>query len=145
MTKTSTRLILAAAIAGLSASAFAADGGRPLSAHLTGAAEKPASGDPDGGGHATLRVNIGQSQICYDLMVENISTATMAHIHKAGPDAAGPVVVPLTAPDAGGKSSACATADAALVKDILQNPGAYYVNIHNADFRAGAVRGQLTK
>ena len=145
MIKTSMRLVLAGAIAGLSASAYAADGGRPLSAHLTGAAEKPAAGDPDGGGHATLRVNVGQSQVCYDLMVEKIATATMAHIHKAGPDAAGPVVVSLTAPDASGKSSACVTADAALVKDILQNPGAYYVNIHNADFRAGAVRGQLTK
>ena len=145
MNTTLMRLVLAGATAALSANAYAADGGRPLSAHLTGAAERPAPGDPDGGGHATLRVNVGQSQVCYDLMVEKIATATMAHIHKAGPDAAGPVVVSLTAPDAGGKSSACVTADAALVKDILQNPGAYYVNVHNADFRAGAVRGQLTK
>ena len=145
MIKTSMRLVLAGAIAALSANAYAADGGRPLSAHLTGAAERPAPGDPDGGGHANLRVNVGQSQVCYDLMVEKIATATMAHIHKAGPDAAGPVVVSLTAPDAAGNSSACVTADAALVKDILQNPGAYYVNVHNADFRAGAVRGQLSK
>lgn len=125
--------------------ALAADGGRPLSAHLTGAAEKPTPGDTDGAGQASFHVNVGQSEVCYELMVEKIAASTMAHIHKAGPDAAGPVAIPLTAPDASGKSSGCAKADATVVKDILQNPGAYYVNVHNAEFPAGAVRGQLTK
>jgi hypothetical protein len=124
---------------------LADDGGRPLSAHLTGAAEKPGPGDTDGAGHASLRVNVGQSEVCYELSVEKIAAATMAHIHKAGPDAAGPVVVPLATPDAAGKSKACAKADAAVVKDILQNPAGYYVNVHNAEFPAGAVRGQLSK
>ncbi|WP_411288567.1 CHRD domain-containing protein [Phenylobacterium sp.] len=124
--------------------ASAQEGGRPLGASLTGAAEKPAAGDPDGGGDARLRVNVGQAQVCYELEVRAIAAATMAHIHKAPADAAGPVVVKLEAP-AAGKSSGCATADAAVVKDILQNPGAYYVNVHNAEFPGGAVRGQLSK
>ena len=123
---------------------LAQDGGRPLSAHLTGAAEKPNPGDPDGGGHAHVTVNVGQAQVCWQLMVEQIAPATMAHIHKAPADASGPVVVKLDAPSAG-KSSGCAAADAAVVKDILQNPGAYYVNVHNAEFPGGAVRGQLGK
>jgi hypothetical protein len=144
MTKASTYLAVLALLGG-AAPAFADEGGRPLSAHLTGAAEKPTPGDPDGMGHATFRVNVGQSEVCYELSVEKIATATMAHIHKAGPEAAGPVVVQLTAPDAAGKSKGCAKADAALVKDILQNPGAYYVNVHNAEFPAGAIRGQLSK
>ncbi|WP_395672063.1 CHRD domain-containing protein [Phenylobacterium sp.] len=124
--------------------AQAQEGGRPLSAALTGAAEAPNPGDPDGTGSASLRVNLGQSQICYELQVAGIAPATMAHIHKAPPGQAGPVVVPLTAP-ADGKSAACATAAADLVKDILQNPAAYYVNVHNADFPPGAIRGQLGK
>ena len=135
----------ALALALVALPAQAQDGGRPLSAHLTGAAEKPNPGDPDGSGHATFRVNVGQSQVCWELMVENIAAATAAHIHKAGPDAAGPPVVPLTAPGADGKSSGCATASADVVKDILQNPAGYYVNVHNAEFPPGAVRGQLSK
>ena len=121
------------------------EGGRPLKASLTGAAEKPSAGDPDGAGEATLRVNVGQKQICYDLQVRGIAVATMAHIHKAPATDAGPVVAPLTAPTAEGKSSACATVAQDLAKDILQHPEAYYVNVHNAEFPAGAVRGQLSK
>ena len=140
-------IVLAAGLAALAGAAYAqkAEGGRPLSAHLTGAAEKPTAGDPDGMGHATFRVNVGQNQVCYEIGVEKIATGTMAHIHKAGPDAAGPVAIALKAPDATGKVKDCATADAAVVKDILQNPGAYYVNVHNAEFPAGAIRGQLGK
>src|SRR5688572_17775666 len=40
-------------------SALAADGGRPFTATLTGAAEVPGPGDPDGSGTATLRFNPG--------------------------------------------------------------------------------------
>lgn len=116
-----------------------------LSAHLMGTSEKPAAGDPDGMGHATLKVDTAKSEVCYTLMVEGIAPATMAHLHKGAADAAGPVAVPLTTPDAAGKSAGCATVDAAVVTDILANPGGYYVNVHNADFRGGAVRGQLAK
>jgi hypothetical protein len=136
---------IAVAVAALAGAAYAQEGGRPLAAHLTGAAEKPNPADPDGAGHATLKVNVGQKQVCYDLTVEKIAPATMAHIHKAGPDASGPVAIPLNKPDASGKVSGCATADEAVVKDILQNPANYYVNVHNAEFPAGAIRGQLSK
>jgi hypothetical protein len=32
-----------------------------------------------------------------------------------------------------------------VVKDIVANPGNYYLNVHNAEFPPGAVRGQLSK
>lgn len=143
MTHATARLAFALCL--VAAPALAQEGGRPLSAHLTGAAEKPAPGDPDGMGHATFRVNVGQNQVCYEIMVEKISPAGAAHIHKGGPEEAGPPVVMLKPPGADGKIKDCATADAAVVKDILQNPGGYYVNIHTADFRPGAIRGQLGK
>ena len=135
------RLVLALAAFGLCAMPAAADEVR-LSAHMMGA--KP-GGDPDGMGHATFKVDAAKTQICYDIMVEGIAPASMAHIHKAAADASGPVAVPLTKPGADGKVSACATASADVIKDILANPGGYYVNVHNAEFGGGAVRGQLTK
>jgi hypothetical protein len=35
------------------------------------------------------------------------------------------------------------TADRELLKAIASDPEDYYVNVHNADYPAGAVRGQL--
>ena len=63
-------------------------------------------GDPDGTGTARLRVNPGQGEICYELMVSGIAPAVAAHIHEAPAGAAGPVVVPLAAPS-DGSSEAC--------------------------------------
>lgn len=116
--------------------------GKPVSVEMSGAAEVPGPGDPDGSGTATLRINPGRGEICYTLTVTNIAPATAAHIHVGGPDVAGPVVVPLAAPTSG-TSTACATVDRALAKDIARNLENYYVNVHNAEFPAGAVRGQL--
>jgi hypothetical protein len=136
-------LKLGLAAAGLLALSTTAAQAQMMHVALSGAAEKPGPGDPKGKGMAMITVDAAKSQVCYELEVSDIAPATMAHIHKGAPDAAGPVAMPLTAPDASGKSSACATVDPALAKDISANPGAYYVNVHNADFKAGAVRGQL--
>jgi hypothetical protein len=118
-------------------------GGRPLSTVLSGSNEVPAA-DPDGSGVATLQLNPGQRTICYQLQVSGIALpAAAAHIHRAGVGVNGPVVVPLTAPDADGTSSGCAEADRDLVRAIVMDPQDYYVNVHNAEFPGGAVRGQL--
>jgi len=58
---------------------------------------------------------------------------------------AGPPVVTLDKPGADGKSKGCAKASADVIKDIEANPANYYVNVHNAEFGGGAVRGQLSK
>lgn len=132
----------AAAALALSPTALAADGGRPFHVAMTGAAEAPGPGDPDGSGTAHFRVNPGQEQICYTLEVSGIAPAAAAHIHVAPVGSPGPVVVPLAAPTSG-SSSACATVDRDLALAILMHPENYYVNVHNAQFPAGAVRGQL--
>lgn len=119
-------------------------GGRLLTAILTGAAEVPGSGDPDGRGLALITLNQGHELVCFHLAVEDIAPATAAHIHRGPVGVAGPVVVGLAAPTSG-SSTGCTSAEANVIKDIRQNPQNYYVNVHNADYPAGAVRGQLSK
>jgi CHRD domain len=124
--------------------AVAQAGGKTLTATLTGAAEVPGPGDPDGSGQATITLNRGQGEICWELSVTGIAPATAAHIHIGAVGVAGPVVVGL-APPTGGSSSGCTSADPALIKAIRKNPEQYYVNVHNAEYPAGALRGQLSK
>ncbi len=111
------------------------------SATLTGAAESPA-GDPDGSGRAVIGLNVSEGLVCWSMTVKGIAAATASHIHKAPAGSTGPVVVTLGTP-ATGANKGCAAAARSLIRDILANPGEYYINVHNKDFPAGAVRGQL--
>jgi hypothetical protein len=124
-------------------------GGRPYSTAMTQeVTSQPVwAGDPDGAGIALITVNLGQREICWDLSVSAITLpATAAHIHRAAPGVRGGIVVPLSAPDANGTALGCASGlSDALLQDILRSPDAFYVNVHTADFPAGAVRGQLAR
>jgi hypothetical protein len=121
------------------------DSGRKLTASLTGAAEVPGPGDDNGAGLFEARVNPGQGRICYTLTVSNIDQATAAHIHIGGPTESGPPVVTLDTPGSDGDSEECQDIDRALAQELIRDPAAYYVNVHNAEFPGGAVRGQLSK
>lgn len=112
-----------------------------ISAVLSGAQEVPGPGDIDGSGTGTLRIDRNTGEICYTLAVANIAPAVAAHIHEAPRGVAGPVVNGLMAPSSG-SSSGCVT-NKALAKDLVADPSDYYLNVHNADFPGGAVRGQL--
>ena len=70
--------------------------------------------------------------------------ATVAHIHEEAVGKECPVTVALDAPKTG-SAKGCKSADAAVIKAVMQDPAAYYVNVHNAAFPNGAVRGQLSK
>ena len=142
------KLIIPAALVAIALSAPALamheQGGRKLMTSLSGAVEVPGPGDTDGTGRFSATVNPGQTKVCYTLSVASVATATMAHIHRGALGVAGPAVVVLKAP-ASGKSSGCATVTRALAKELITNPEGFYVNVHNAIYPAGAVRGQLTK
>lgn len=134
--------IVATALLG-SATVFAAeDAGARFTATLDGASEAPGPGDTDGMGTATIRVNPGRKQLCYSITVSNIAPATMAHIHEAPAGTAGPVIITLKAPT-GGTSQGCVPVSRDFAKEFIKNPSDYYVNVHNAIFPKGAVRGQL--
>jgi hypothetical protein len=135
--------IIPAPAGGCPKTLLATTGGRAFQVALTGDAESPA-GDPVGTGTATIRLRAGQGQVCYQLAAKNLPPAVAAHIHRGDSGAAGPVVVPLTTPNAAGASSGCASTARTLVKAILADPASFYVNVHTSEFPGGAIRGQLT-
>lgn len=130
-------------VASLAFAGGAAAGGRPFSTSLTGAAEVPNPGDPDGSGWASVWINAGLQTVCYTYEVAGVAPLTAAHIHRAPAGTPGGVVIPLPPTSATG-GSGCVHADRGLLVEILTNPDDFYVNVHNAVHPAGALRGQLS-
>ncbi len=145
MTPTQSLLSSLAASAALIATAAIAQpvqGGAKFKTVMTGAAEVPGPGDPDGRGEAEIIVNPGKSQICWVLKVRDIEPATAAHIHIGLAGIAGDVVLGLS-PPTDGDSDGCETVSRTLADAIRKSPASYYVNVHNATYPSGAIRGQL--
>ncbi len=135
-----------------------------LTAELDGRSEVAAGkdnrivGDPNGWGEAYVFGVDGDPErntLCYVLLVDKISelsaapgTPYMAHIHEGQPGENGPVVVTLAWPQEGQSADCITLGDGRIVgttpAEIFENPGNYYINVHNANYPGGAVRGQLT-
>ena len=124
-----------------------------LSAVLTGAKEvdaqtlKKGGGDSDGFGSATAIAS--GKRLCYSILVRGIKKPVAAHIHRGGSSAAGPVVINLKQPKAGGAgfSGACITPkgkEATAFKTLKSSPRGFYFNVHTSDHPGGAIRGQIS-
>jgi hypothetical protein len=134
-TITATGALLAAAAFGLSAATAAP--AIPLSG---GQETAPADAD----GHGFFSYSIDGTTFCWTLSWQDIAAPTAAHIHVGARHVAGPVVIPLDADGLPGPDrSGCRTITTELAAAITADPGGYYANVHNADFPAGAIRGQL--
>lgn len=116
-------------------------------------------GDPDGRGEIyVFGIDANADVLCYVLLAKKIGELDQApgggraaHIHAGVRGSNGPVVANLAWPQ-GGQAADCldpATQPArfpmggAVVADIKANPQNYYVNVHNAEYPSGALRGQL--
>ncbi len=119
------------------------EGVATFTTELSGAVEVPGPGDPDGRGTAMLRIDQQKREICFELSVTGIGAATAAHIHRGRIGQSGDIVVPLTPAPTNGSSQGCVSAEGTLAATIAGDPVGYYVNVHNADYPGGAVRGQL--
>lgn len=129
----------------LAPAARAQDAGLKLSATLSGANEVDAQGtgnqgDPDGKGSSSVRLVPAQGQLCYALTWSGVDAPTMAHIHAGAAATNGPVFIPF--PDLT-PGEHCIPVDPAKATALTAKPQDFYVNVHNAPFPRGAVRGQL--
>jgi hypothetical protein len=107
--------------------------------------QEPAGGEA--GGHGFFSYTIEGTEFCWTLSWQGIADPVAGHVHLAPRGVAGPVVINLDTDDdddeVGPDASGCREITAELAAAITSDPGAYYVNLHNADFEAGAIRGQL--
>jgi len=113
--------------------------------YMSGKGEVPGPGAPDGSGTANIVLIPSQNRICYSLKVSKIAPATAAHIQRGAFHEAGSIVLDLNPPLANGASSGCTSVEPTLLESLLERPESYYVNVDNADFPNGAIRGQLSK
>lgn len=113
--------------------------------NMTGAQEVPGPGDPDGLATGTITLDDATGLISWDFVYQDIAAPSMMHIHTGGAGASGSVLVNLGIGTSGGAGTLISSMSTSTttVSMILSDPDGFYVNIHNGDFGAGAVRGQL--
>jgi hypothetical protein len=117
---------------------------------LTGAAVvddagTPGQGDPDGSGMAEIHIAPHprfETQLTWWIDVEGIGTPTGAHLHAGTAGTNGPIVAALE-PFSPDEAHSLRIEDMAVVQAIVDDPAAFYVNVHTAEFPDGALRGQL--
>lgn len=115
-------------------------------------------GDPNGKGIGyVFGIDGDATTLCYSMIVDKIQLVPVgdgmaAHIHEGVRDTNGPVVAVLAGPEDGnaadclteGEEGKFPTGEAGIVQRILNNPSDFYINIHNPEFPAGAIRGNLS-
>ena len=121
-----------------------------LSAKLKGNEEVPGPGDPNGRGEAAVTVKRKKRKVCFALEFRRIGEPTAAHIHKGADGVAGPVKVtlfedPEGLPVPGAVDGCVRDLKRRLVRKLAKRPQRFYVNLHNAEYPDGAIRGQLER
>jgi hypothetical protein len=155
--RTVARSSLIAIVALSLAAGVAASNSNRLEARMRGTNEVAAVVDLDSRGFATVRIDVEDSEVCFNVSFERGGTANRGHIHRGIAGVNGPIVVAffdLEMPDdqtdprldtlerRNGLRD-CVDADPVILQEILANPSGFYVNLHNARFPGGFVRGQL--
>lgn len=108
-------------------------------AFMNGANEAPGPGDPDGFGIGSVTIDTVFNTVSWSFLVNNVAMPlSSAHIHAAPAGMPGSVIV-----DFSGQMSGANLFDADLASINSGNAANFYLNIHNAAFPGGAIRGQL--
>jgi hypothetical protein len=101
-------------------------------------------GDPDGFAHGTIIFDTGMNKVSWSFFYHDIAAPSDFHIHGPAPICQNATVYQNLGV-AGGPEELVGSAPMtdALIDPLLANPANFYLNIHNADFPGGALRGQI--
>lgn len=127
-------------------------GEQDFTAKLRAANETPPILESKFNATARITINASRTAVCWDLDYTTTQVVKAAHIHKGAAGVSGPVVFGFFNPPPkptgvvvnDGCRPAGTPAELAVISDIANHPGDYYVNIHTSAHPAGATRGQLT-
>jgi CHRD domain/Protein of unknown function (DUF3455) len=115
-----------------------------LAAGLRGANEVGAPGDKDG--RSTVVLKISGNEVTFAVRWNEIGSPTAGHVHAGARGVNGDVALeflPASLPATVRGVTGTVTASGDLVKALLDDPGAFYANLHDAAHPKGAVRGQF--
>ncbi|MEU9283216.1 CHRD domain-containing protein [Streptomyces sp. NPDC048275] len=127
-------------------------GGTILATSLNGANEVPVQGGPavgDKDGAALEFIKVKGDKVSVAVTWRGTGKPTLLHIHQGAKGANGGVKVDFTKLLGKIKGhhvvGTVKVKDTALLEQLKNDPGAFYANLHTAEFPGGAVRGQLHK
>lgn len=123
-----------------------------LEADLNGRNEQtrmPQSGMGDPRGSATEILRIKGNQVAFEITWQNLGAPTVAQVHSGASGMTGGMVMPMVTAPMSDTLTAVAGAvtvnDARLLTRMANNPNQFYVNVGNAKYPKGAVRGQFRR
>jgi hypothetical protein len=121
-----------------------------LEADLNGRNEKTtarsAMGDPRGSAVELLRIK--GNQVSFEITWHNLAPPTTARMHTGASGSTGGAVMSMVTTPMSSTLTAVAgsvTGNPALLARLVNNPNQFYVNLGNAHYPNGAVRGQFRK
>jgi hypothetical protein len=105
-------------------------------------------GDADGQGSARLDLDPQQGMACYEITWKKLDGAVTAfHLHAARRGSDGPHWIDFFNDQhfdgEQGKAVDCLRSTPEKIKAVINDPSAYYLQLHSTAFTAGAIRGQL--
>jgi hypothetical protein len=139
----SVRNVLVATVLGLALVAPPARADqKTYKATLAATEEVPTPGPNGATGKATVTIDTGANQLCYDVSwSKEVGTPSAGHIHRGAKGTNGPIVVFFDLPS---KPKDCITVENPILQSIVTDPVGHYVNVHSNNYPNGAVRGQLS-
>lgn len=116
---------------------------------LSGAANLPNPGDPNGSGTGTVSVYPSQNTLCWSLSASGVGQGVELHLHRGTRTEQSFVVSTVSlmtdALRTPGNISGCLKITRrTLLNEIAARPYMFYMALHNLEFPGGALRGQLS-